>query len=111
KGALKLLEYLVEVQPLWGQRLPTAEREQVPGERSPSLSSPGDLLDEGVGRLGRIQPVEEQLAETEDRLELIIEVMGDATGQEAEGFQPSCLLLLRLSPSALGHVADENGHK
>jgi hypothetical protein len=92
------------------QHLAPAEREQLAGERLGALAGGHDLLDVGADRVALAQLADQQLAVGEDHRQHVVEVVGDAAGELADGVHLLRLAQALLEALALGEIEDERHH-
>ena len=94
----------VEVNRLNLEQLPAAKREQLLGERAGTQRGVANLLQIRPERLILAQLAEHRFGVAIDRRQLVVEIMGDPTGEQADGFHLLRLPKLGFQTVPLGHV-------
>ena len=102
-------DHRVEVDGLRLQQLPPSEGEQLPHELGGPISCARDLLGVATEPVAGFEALEQELAVARDRGQQVIEVVGDAAGEPADGLQPLRLEQLGLERLALRDVARRRG--
>ena len=96
----------VDVHDLRLQHLAPAEREQLPRQRRRAFARQPDFLEIGSERVVERDVVEHQVAVAEDRGEQVVEVVGHAAGELANGVHLLRLAQLIFQLATLREVAD-----
>ena len=101
-------EHRVQVHDPRLEHLPPAEREELARQGGTAVGRPADLL-----HASRLRPVgrqgsQEQVAVARDDIQEVVEVVGHAGGELADGLELLGLQELRLEPLALGDVVGDD---
>ena len=89
------------------QHLLAAEGQQLAGQRSGAIGGVGDLLGRAAQRGVGADALQQELGVPGDHHQQIVEVVGDAAGEAADGFHLLRLAELLFEGAALGDVFGE----
>ena len=78
----------VQVDPLGGDRLPSAERQELPSQDGRPLAGGPDVVQKGPEHVRRRVMLQDQIDVAENDREQVVEVVGDAARQPADCFHP-----------------------
>ena len=100
-------DHAVQVHNLGGQHLLAAEGQQLASERGGALGGVGDLLRVSAQRGIGADAFQQEFGVSRDHHQQVVEVVGDAAGEPADGFHLLGLAELLLQGAAFGDVLGE----
>ena len=106
---LRVADLRIEVEHLGHADVAAAEGEQLRGEADGAVGSLVDLLGGAEQRVARPQARRQQLGEALDDRQQVVEVVGDAAGQPADGFHLLGVAQLVLEVALRRDVGDDAG--